>query len=58
MWRVLDEGLPCHRQRQHKSMEREGIQQRIEPVLIEHHEAHQHERSGEQVGDVEYEAAH
>ena len=36
MRRVLDEGLPGDRQRQHQRMQREDIEQRVEPVLVEH----------------------
>ena len=34
------------------------VEQRVEPVLIEQHEAHQHQTAGEQMGDVEVEGAH
>src|SRR5262249_6928122 len=58
MRRMLDEGLPCHRQGQHERMQGIDIEQRVKPILIEHHEAREHERAGEQMGDVEFEAVH
>ena len=58
MRRVLDEGLPGDRSRQDKRMQREDVEQRVEPVLVELHEAHQHQRAGEQMGDIEGEAVH
>src|SRR5260370_16365241 len=56
--RILDIGLPRHRERQHQRMQREHVEQRIEPVLIELEKAHQHQRTCEQVSDVERQAAH
>ena len=58
MRRVLHEGLPGDGKRQHDRLQREDVEQRIEPRLIEQHEAHQHERAGEQMGDVEGEPVH
>src|SRR5215471_19597380 len=55
---VLDEGLPSDRERQHQGMEREHVEQRVEAVLIELEEAHQHQRARQQVSDVEGQAAH
>src|SRR6202030_509656 len=55
---VLDEGLPGHRHRQDQRVQREDVEQRIEPVLIELQEADQHQQAGEQMGDVEIDAAH
>ena len=56
MRRVLDIGLPGHRERQHQGMQREHVEQRVEPVLVELQEAHQHQRAGQQMGDVEDQA--
>src|SRR6266496_3397279 len=39
-------------------MEREHVEERIEPILVKLEEAHQHERACEQVGDVEGQTAH
>ena len=36
MRRVLDEGLPGDRGRQHQRMQRENVEQRVEPRLVEH----------------------
>ena len=58
MRRVLRGGLPGDRRRQHQRMQREDIEQRVEPVLIDQHEADQHQRAGEQMGDVEGQAVH
>ncbi len=58
MRRVLDERLPGDRRRQHQSVQRVDVEQRVEPVLIELHEAHQHQRAGEHVSDIEREAVH
>ena len=51
--RVLDVGLPGDRQRQHEGVQREDVEERVEAVLVEQHEAHQHQAAGEQMGDVE-----
>ena len=56
MWRVLDVGLPGYRQRQHESVQGKDIEQRVEAILVEQHEAHQHQPAGQQMGDVEGEA--
>ena len=58
MRRILDVGLPGHRERQHEGMQRVCVEQRIEPILIELEEAHQHQRTRKQVGDVETQPAH
>ncbi len=58
MGRILDEGLPGNRERQHQGMEREYVEQRIEPVLIQHHQADQHQSAGQRVRNVEGEAVH
>ena len=58
MRRVLDVGLPGDRQRKHQRLESEHVQQRIEPVLIEQHEADQNEPAGEEMRDVEIEPVH
>ena len=56
--RILNEGLPGDRQRQHQRVQREDVQQRVEAVLIELHEAHQHQPAGKHVSDIEDETAH
>ena len=55
---VLHVGLPGDRQRQHDRLQREDVEQRIEAVLIEQHEADQHQAAGEKMRDVEGEALH
>ena len=39
-------------------MQRVDVEERIEPVLVEQHEAHQHQRAGQHMSDVEGEAVH
>src|SRR5437763_17193740 len=39
-------------------MQGEDIEQRVEAVLVKLQEAHQHQRAGEQMGDVEGQTAH
>ena len=56
--RVLDEGLPGHRGGQRQRVRRVDVEQRVEPVLIKFEEADQHQRAGEQMGDVEIDPAH
>ena len=56
--RVLDVGLPRDRERDHQRMQREDVEQAEHAVLVQQHEAHQHQAAGEQVGDVEGEAVH
>ena len=58
MWRMLDEGLPGHRQCQYGRMERVDIEQRVEAILVQHQEAHQHQRTGEEMRDVEFKSVH
>ena len=58
MRRILRGGLPADRRRQHQRVQREDVEQRVKPVLVEQHEAHQHQRAGEQMGDVEGEVVH
>ena len=53
MRRVLDLRLPGHRQRQDQRMQRQHVDQRIQPVLVQHHEAGQHQPAGQHVGDIE-----
>ena len=55
---VLDKGLPCDGQRQHQGMKGKHVEQRIEPVLIQHHQADQHQPAGQRMRDVEGEAVH
>ena len=55
--RVLDVGLPRHRHRDDERMQREDVEQAEHAVLIEQHEAHQHQAAGEHVRDIEGEAS-
>src|SRR5207302_7925111 len=55
---VLDIGLPGHGKRENQGMERKHVEQRIKPVLVQHHEADQDERACERMRDVEGEAVH
>ena len=58
MRRALDIGLPGDRQRKNDGLQREHVEKRIEAVLVEQHEADQHEAAGEQMGEVEGETFH
>ena len=58
MRRVLDEGLPGDGKREHQGVQRKHVEQRIKPVLVQHHEADQDEPAGERMRDVEGEAVH
>src|ERR1700738_200557 len=58
MRRVLNEGLPGHRKGEHQCVERKHVEQRIKPVLVQHHEADQDQPAGERMRDVEVEAVH
>src|SRR5260370_7424558 len=56
--RGLDVGLPGHRQRENDGLQREDVEKRVEAVLIEQHEADEHEAAGEQMGKIEAETLH
>src|ERR1700732_4536286 len=58
MRRMLDVGLPGDGKGEHQSVEREDVEQRIKPVLIQHHEADQDQPAGEAMRDVEGETVH
>src|SRR5260221_3392789 len=58
MRRVLHEGLPGDGKREHQGMKRKNVEQRIKPVLVQHHEADQDEPARERMRDVEGEAVH
>src|SRR5947208_1571595 len=58
MRRVLNVRLPRHRQRYHKRVQGEDVEQTEHAILIKQHEAHQHQAAGEQMRDVECEAIH
>ena len=58
MRRVLNISLPGDRKREHERMQRENMEERREAVLIELHEAHEHEGAREKMRDIEIEAAH
>ena len=55
---VLHVGLPGDRERKHDGLQREDVEQRIEAVLIEQHEADQHQAAGEKMRDVEGKTLH
>src|ERR1700674_5030439 len=58
MRRVLDKGLPGDGKREHQGVECKDIEQRIKPVLVQHHEADEDEATGQRMRDVEGEAVH
>ena len=58
MRRVLDMGLPGQGERQHEGVQRQHVEQRIQPILVQHHEADQHQASGQHMRDVEVQAEH
>ena len=58
MRRVLHVRLPGDRQRQHEGVDREHVQEGIEPVLIQHREADEHEPAGQEMREIEGEAVH
>ena len=55
---VLNVRLPSHRKREHASVDRKHIQKGIEPILIQKHEADQHEAAGQQVSNIKRETLH
>ena len=55
---VLHVGLPGDRQGKHDGLQREDVEKRVKTVLVEQHEADQHQSAGEQMGDVEGETLH
>src|SRR5258706_3528147 len=56
--RILDIGLPGHRNRHHQRVQGEGIDEPGHAGLVEEHQADEHQPAGEEVGDVEGERAH
>src|SRR5258705_11374179 len=58
MRRALDKGLPGDGERERQGVECKDVEQRIKPVLVQHHEADQDEAACERVRDVEREAVH
>src|SRR6185312_14874847 len=58
MRRVLDISLPRHSERKDHGVQRIDIQERIEPVLIEQHEADHDEATGKEMGNIECEMQH
>ena len=54
----LDVGLPADRQRQHQGMQGEGVEQRIDPILIQQQEAHHHHAAGQKMRDIEFQTVH
>src|SRR5258705_12955731 len=58
MRRVLDVGLPGDGKCEHHGVECKDVEQRIKPVLVQHHEADQDEAAGQRMRDVEGEAVH
>ena len=55
---MLDVRLPCHRQRDDERVQREDVEQAEHPVLVQQHEADEHQPAGEQMGHVQCEAVH
>lgn len=51
-------GLPGHGGREHQRVSGEHVDQSGQAVLVELHEAEQHEGAGEEVRDVETQVAH
>src|SRR5205085_9788700 len=58
MRRVLDEGLPGDREREYQGVKREDVEQRIKPILVQHHETDEDQSTGQCMRDVEGEAVH
>src|SRR5437763_4415725 len=58
MRRVLDVRLPRHRHRDDQRVQGEDVEQAEHAVLVEQHEAHQHQTAGEHVRNVEGEGIH
>src|SRR5581483_10863229 len=56
--RVLNEGLPGDGGGQHQRMQGIDVQKRVKPVLVKLHETDQHQGPGQQMRDVERDAAH
>ena len=53
MRRILDVRLPGDRQREHDRVQREDVEQPEHAVLIEQHEADQHQAAGQHMRDIE-----
>ena len=58
MRRVLDVRLPRHRHRDHEGVQGERIEQAEHAILVEQHEADEHQAAGEQMRDIQSEAIH
>src|SRR5262245_4697838 len=58
MRRLLHVRLPRDREREHRRVQREDVEQRAHAVLIQQHEADEHHAAGEQVSDVVAECPH
>ena len=56
--RVLNPRLPRDRERQHRRLKREDVEQRVKPVLVKQHQADEDDAAGEQMGNVESELRH
>src|SRR5205085_11247588 len=56
--RLLDVRLPRDRERDDQRMQGEDVDEPRHAVLVEEHEAHQHEAAGEEVGNVEGDLVH
>ena len=52
MRRALHKGLPGDRKGENHRLKRKHVQQGVEPVLIQEHEADQHHAAGKEMGDV------
>src|SRR5690606_9983624 len=55
---TLDPTATRYGARQKHGMKREGVQRRVDPVLVDHHEADQDEAPGQEVRDVEIQPMH
>ncbi len=55
---MLDVRLPGDRGGQNKRVQRQHVDQRIKPILVQHGETDQHQPAGEHVRDIEGEAVH
>jgi len=47
--RILHIGLPAHRKREHSRVQGKGIEHRVQPILVNQHQADEHQAAGEEV---------
>ena len=55
---MLNESLPGDRQSENECMEREDVEKRIHPVLVEQEKAYKHQPASKQMGNIEGQIAH